>query len=100
MRKLIVAGNALPLCRWCLHGQGPNATVSGRVTDPSDAIIVQAKVTLINQGTNIHYVGTTNASGNYVVPELPAGTYRVEAQASGFKSVIKPGVVLHVQDVS
>ena len=98
MRKLIVAA-MLCLYAGALHGQGPNATVSGRVTDPSDAIIVQAKVTLINQGTNIHYVGTTNASGNYVVPELPAGTYRVEAQASGFKSVIKPGVVLHVQDV-
>jgi outer membrane receptor protein involved in Fe transport len=82
-----------------LPGQSPNARVTGRVTDPSRGIILNAKVTLINQGTNIHYTATTNQTGNYYVTELMPGTYRVEVEAIGFKSVIKPDVILHVQDV-
>jgi Carboxypeptidase regulatory-like domain/TonB dependent receptor/TonB-dependent Receptor Plug Domain len=88
---LVIAGGAT--------GQGSNATLTGRVTDSSKLIIAGANVTLINEGTNIRYEGITNDSGSYYVPELPAGTYRIQVEKQGFKSVIKPDVVLHVQDV-
>jgi len=82
-----------------LHGQSPNATVTGRVTDPSRGIIANANVILTNQGTNIRYTSMTNQAGSYNVPELPPGTYKVEVEAVGFKSLIRPGIVLHVQDI-
>ena len=41
----------------------------------------------------------TNASGIYYVTNLPPGTYSIEVAKVGFKAVIKPEVVLHVEDV-
>ena len=100
LRRLI----ALPIILFSyfagtLHGQTTNATVTGRVTDFSKGMIADAKVTLLNEGTNIQYVGHTNETGSYNVTELPAGKYRMEMEKLGFKTVIKPDVVLHVQDV-
>src|SRR3984893_11890940 len=82
-----------------LQAQTPNATLTGRVADPSKSVIRDAKVTLINIGTNVRYEGTTNETGSYYVTTLPPGTYRMEVEKLGFKTVIKPDIVLHVQDV-
>lgn len=81
-----------------LPAQSPNASLTGRVTDPSRAIIVGARVVAINLGTNISSEGMTNGAGEYDVPNLPPGTYRIEVQQTGFNTVIKPGVVLHIQE--
>jgi hypothetical protein len=81
-----------------LYGQTTNAALTGQVTDPTKALIVGAKVVAINIGTNVHYEGATNQSGVYYIVALPPGPYRVEVEKMGFKTVIKPGIVLHVQD--
>src|SRR5208337_2978105 len=36
--------------------------------------------------------------GIYVVPNLPPGPYRIQVSNSGFKTIIKPDIVIHVQD--
>jgi hypothetical protein len=82
-----------------LRAQTTNASVTGQITDPSKALIVGANVTLINAGTNLRYEGMTNGSGSYYVTDLPAGTYRLVVERSGFKTVIKPEITLHVQDI-
>src|ERR1700682_6074431 len=82
-----------------LQAQSTNATLTGRVTDPSKAVIPDTKVTLINTATNLNYEGMTNGTGSYYVTNLPPGTYSMEVEKPGFKTVIKPDVALHVQDV-
>ena len=81
-----------------LCAQSTNASLTGRVTDPNKAVIVEARVSAISTATNARYEITTNASGQYYLANLPPGLYRIEVESSGFKKLIKPDVTLHVQD--
>jgi len=81
-----------------LLGQSTNAAITGQVTDPLKAVIVQAKVTAINNNTNGRYEGTTNQTGSYLIVSVPPGDYRIEVEKTGFKTIVKPDVILHVQD--
>jgi hypothetical protein len=95
-----VAAAVLLLACWipALRGQSTNASLSGHVTDPSKARIAGATVRAISAGTNFSYEAATNGSGDYYLSNLPPDIYRVEVEKSGFKKLIKPDVVLHVQD--
>ena len=50
--------------------------------------------------TNARYETTTNTSCDYSLASLPPGPYRLEIEKPGFKKLIKPDVILHVQDTS
>jgi len=78
--------------------QTTNATVNGLVTDTSGAVIVGATVQAINDGTNVVYATTTNNEGIYSLPGLPPGRYHIQVSKTGFKTLIKPDIVLNVQD--
>src|SRR6476659_2027392 len=78
--------------------QSTNASLAGRITDPANALIVDAKVVAISADTNLRYEDMTNGSGEYHLTNLPPTSYRLEIQKSGFKKLIKPDVILHVQD--
>src|SRR5262249_26440148 len=81
-----------------LHAQSTNASLTGLITDPSKAVIVDAKVVAISTGTNIRYETATNGSGEYHLANLPPNPYRLEVEKDGFNKLIKPDVFLHVQD--
>jgi len=81
-----------------VRGQSTYASLTGRVTDPSSAVIVDAKITAISGDTNIRHVTTTNAAGEYYFANLPPRSYRIEVEKTGFRTLVKPDVVLHVQD--
>src|SRR6266404_9581803 len=78
-------------------GQSPNGTISGLVLDPSGRAIVGAEILIVNDGTGVRYPGSTNAEGIYAVSNLPPGPYRLQISKIGFKTLIKPDVVLNVQ---
>src|SRR6266481_15600 len=90
---IVVLSAVIPLC-----GQSTNASLTGRITDPSKAVIADARVTVINTSTRVHYEGVTNETGSYYVTNLLPGTYRIEVEKLGFKVVIKADLILHVQD--
>src|ERR1700680_1249255 len=99
MRKLAILVLALLVSSaGNLQAQSTNATLTGRVIDSTKANISDAKVTLINDATNLRYVGTTNETGSYYVTDVPAGIYRLEIEKPGFKTVTKPDIFFHVQD--
>jgi outer membrane receptor protein involved in Fe transport len=60
------------------------AVVQGLVTDPSGAVVPNAKIIVRNIATGFERSTETDSSGNYQVAALPVGVYRVEVQASGF----------------
>jgi hypothetical protein len=78
--------------------QSPTGTVSGIVLDPSGGAIAGAQVLIINEATAVQYPGKANGEGYYVVPNIPPGTYRIQVSNSGFKTIIKPDIVIHVED--
>jgi hypothetical protein len=79
-------------------GYAQNASVTGRVTDPTNAAVSDVKVTLINTGTNLPFQTNTNDAGIYSLPDIPTGTYRMELEKNGFKSMAKTGIIVHVHD--
>src|SRR5438128_10645219 len=81
----------------CL-AQSESATLSGRVTDPGGSAVVGAQVVLTNIETNVESRTKTNGAGLYVFTGVHPGKYRVAAGATGFRVLIKEGLVLHVQD--
>src|SRR6266404_4420153 len=81
-----------------VDAQSTNASLTGRITDSSKAVVPDAKVIVINTGTRIRYETITNQTGSYYVTNLPPGTYRIEVEKLGFKVVIKADLILHVQD--
>jgi hypothetical protein len=80
-------------------GQSTSASLAGRVTDPSNAVIVNATIVAISADTNIRHATTTNTAGEYYLANLPPRSYRIEVEKTGFRTLVKPDVVLHVQDV-
>ncbi|HZQ21882.1 MAG TPA: TonB-dependent receptor [Terriglobales bacterium] len=93
---LLVAGGLLSSVG--IQAQSTNATVNGLVTDITGAVIVGASVQAINENTNIAYPTTTNESGVYSLPILPPGKYRMQVSHPAFKTVVKPDIILNVQD--
>src|SRR5579862_883899 len=62
-----------------------SATINGIVTDQSGAVVPGVKITVTNIGTRQVFTTTTNASGYYVVPNLPPGVYDLQAERKGFE---------------
>src|SRR5215469_2527113 len=74
------------------------ATVSGRVTDATGAVVPNAEIEVKNVETNVSAVRTTNADGIYTVRSLHPGRYVISARKTGFKTVSVTGLTLNVQD--
>ena len=66
--------------------------------DPTGGAIVGAEIRIANDATGVQYTGKTNDEGIYVVTNLPPGTYRLQVSKIGFKTLIKPDIILNVQD--
>ncbi len=81
-----------------LFAQSSAATLSGTVTDPSGAAIVNAAVKLVNTETNVSQATITNHSGVYVFPTLSPAHYDLMCSSPGFREYSVKGIVLHVQD--
>ncbi|MGH9907609.1 MAG: TonB-dependent receptor domain-containing protein, partial [Pyrinomonadaceae bacterium] len=80
------------------YAQSATATLSGTVTDPNQAAVVGAHVTVTNNGTGMKRDATTSGSGSFTVPLLPPGTYTVLVENQGFTPAEIKDVVLNVSD--
>lgn len=61
-------------------------TITGTVSDPSNAAIPDAKVTVTNVGTGQSRSVQTNESGVFLFPNLPVGSYTMEIAKAGFQT--------------
>jgi hypothetical protein len=79
-----------------LLAQTYEGRILGTVTDASGAVVVGAKIVVANTATNVTRNLVSNNAGEYVAPNLEAGTYKVSAEASGFKRAESTAVVVQV----
>src|SRR5271163_3463455 len=98
LRKIGFFGFVILVMSGCLSAQSPNGTINGLVLDPTGGVIAGAEIRIVNDATAVQYVGRTNGEGIYVVTNLPPGTYRLQVSKIGFKTLIKPDIILNVQD--
>ncbi|MBY0503344.1 MAG: carboxypeptidase regulatory-like domain-containing protein [Bryobacteraceae bacterium] len=74
-----------------------NASVSGRVTDSSGAVVPAAKVTARNPASGAAFSADTSTEGYYSLPALPPGRYDLEVVKTGFVTIKQTGLELAVQ---
>jgi len=72
------------------------AQVSGTVTDATGGALANAQVSMTDTEKGIAHNTTSDASGQYALPNLPVGPYRMEVKANGFKDYVQTGIVLQV----
>jgi len=71
--------------------------VAGRVTDPSQAVVPDAKVTLTNLATNVQRSATTSVEGRYLFANVPAGEYNLAVVKQGFRRIEQRAVLAVAQ---
>ena len=77
------------------------ASLSGTVTDESKAVLPGAIVSATEVGSGRPYQTVTDERGEYRISNVAAGTYKVQAELSGFATVVYPNVqVLVGQNIS
>jgi Carboxypeptidase regulatory-like domain len=70
----------------CLTAQVDITSVTGLVTDPAGAAVPGAVVSVTSNGTGARFSATTTEKGEYSVPALPAGSYKLSVSKPGFKT--------------
>jgi len=80
-----------------LAAQEFRGTILGRVLDSSGAVIPNVPITITNTSTNTSLKTESASNGNYTVPFLIPGAYRVAAQMAGFKAFVRDGIEVQVQ---
>ena len=78
-----------------LAAQG-SGVIFGNVTDSSGSAVPSAAITLTNEATQISESVKSNEQGYYLFPDVRAGNYRLAAEAQGFRTAEKTGVLLQV----
>jgi outer membrane receptor protein involved in Fe transport len=85
-------------CAAALQAQQGRGVIFGTITDPSAAPIPGVKVTVKNLSTNAVLEALTGPSGEYTTPAIPVGNYQLNVDQTGFRPVVRSGIVLQVDE--
>ena len=93
--RLAIAIVALFACATPGNSQTITATVTGSVKDGQGGVIPGATVVLISESRGTKSTpAVTNATGDFVFPNVPADTYSIEVTMSGFKTLKRSGIIV------
>jgi hypothetical protein len=95
MRLLI----AILAAAGALLAQSDLATVRGNAVDPSGAVAPKVQIELTNVETNATRVATTNDEGDFEIPYVSPGTYRLTATAPGFKTFVASDLLIRAREI-
>ena len=78
----------------CLLAQSERGSIGGLITDPTGGAVAGAELTVVHVATNATSRSTSTNSGEFSVPNLVPGQYRVEIVAAGFKKSVQQNVIV------
>jgi hypothetical protein len=77
-----------------VRSQSIQGTILGTVKDSTGSVIPGAEIKITNEDEGATLAYTTDESGNFLIPDLKPGRYRIEVQKDGFKAEVHNGVQL------
>jgi len=87
MRRLLYAMAVLLCLSNFLFAQVNTASLTGLITDSTNATVAQVKITVQSAATGYTRIVETDPSGYYSIQELPIGSYRVTVSRQGFATL-------------
>ncbi len=96
VRTAVTAAAIAVLWSGVAFAQAVSGTLLGSIADQGGLGMPGVTVTITETSTNISLTATTNDSGFYTFPSLKDGTYKVVAELSGFKRVVRDGIIVPV----
>ncbi|HEX5083117.1 MAG TPA: carboxypeptidase regulatory-like domain-containing protein, partial [Blastocatellia bacterium] len=78
--------------------QTTSGSIAGTVTDTNQAAIANATVKITDESKNFTLSATADSGGRFVFPQVPPGTYKLTAEATGFKKLERTGIALVAND--
>ncbi len=94
VRLVVCPLGLLVLTAGFLSPQEFRATLTGNVTDPTGAVVPGATVEAVNNDTQQKYSVKTSGKGDYFIPYMLPGVYRVTVTATGFQTKTQDNVLL------
>ena len=76
------------------------ASIQGRITDQSGAVVPDVSVKVTNSDTGVNQATTTNAQGAYSIPFLHPGGYSVSVEKQGFQAAVRSGIRLAIDQTA
>jgi len=70
--------------------------ILGTLTDPSGAAVAGANIVITDTQRGTSRTLTSDETGNYTVPDLQPGIYKIRVEAKGFKTVERPSLQIEV----
>lgn len=83
------------LCSIVVLAQSDRGTITGTVSDPTNAVVADASVEARNVDNGVITTVGTSATGNYTIPGLASGNYELTVTAQGFKKYQRPGLTVN-----
>ncbi|HEU0176508.1 MAG TPA: TonB-dependent receptor [Blastocatellia bacterium] len=90
--RVTLATICLLLLATATLAQSDRGTITGVVKDPTGAVVARADVIVRNIATGTEFKTGATETGNYAISSLPAGSYELRVEASGFKKFVLQGV--------
>jgi Carboxypeptidase regulatory-like domain len=82
------------------YAQGATGEIKGTVTDPSNAVVSNSAITVIDLGKGTKRTVTSNSDGTFVVPGLPPAEYSVSVAKNGFQTEIVKRVTVTIGETA
>ena len=89
MHRLLVGVFVFSMAVSICYGQSDRGTITGTVSDSTNAVIPGANIVVTNTETGAKFETISTETGNYALTQMPAGSYQVSVELPGFKKYVR-----------